>query len=310
VEGGDLVSARALKALFGTVAGLFILWLAVSFLPGGGGKSPRSSEAVAAFFQGVTPESVSTIRITGPQDSAAVEVSRSGGTWTVNGFRADSANLARFWEALDGSEVGDLVAANPANHTRLGLSGDSAWTLELEVGAGSRTLLVGGPGPRYGTAFVRLPDANEAFLLEGDLRAQVTREVDDWRNKRVATVDTSAVQAIQVEGEDGGVTLQRSDSVWTLEGGKEADPATVRGILGEMARMDASGFYAAGDSLPGQAGRVLAMDQDGAVRLDLSIGSGDTDRWVRVAGDSVTYKIPSWRAARIFPDPERLSGGG
>jgi len=304
------MSARALKALFGTVAGLFILWLAVSFLPRRSGGSPRASEAVATFFQGLTPESVSAVRITAPRGGETVEVSRSGGAWTVNGFRADSANLARFWEALEGAEVGDMVAANPTNHPRLGLSADSAWGLELEVGADSRTLLVGDPGPRYGTAFVRLPDADEAFLLEGDLRTQVTRGVDDWRNKRVATVDTAAVKTIQIEGDEGAWTLQRSDSVWTLQGGDEADPATVRGILGEMARMDASGFYAPGDSLPGQAGRVLARDQAGTLRLDLSIGSGDADRWVRAAGDSVTYKIPSWRAARIFPDPERLSGGG
>ena len=304
------MSARALKALLGTVAGLLIIWLAVTFLPRGGGGPDGSSEGLTAFFQGATPNSLSAVRFTDPVHHDAIELRRAGAEWKVNGFRADSAVLARFWETLGEAKIGDLVAANPANHSRMGLAGDSAWTLELESEAGSRSLLVGDAGSRYGTTFVRLPGEDNVHLLEGNLRPQVTRPLDDWRNKRVATVDTAGVWRIEVEREGDGFVLQRSDSVWVLQGGAQADPTPVRAMLGEMARMDASGFFPPGDSLSARAGTVRALDQAGELRLALDIGSDEGDRWVRAAGDSIIYRIPSWRAARIFPDSVGTAGGG
>ena len=122
--------------------------------------------------------------------------------------------------------------------------------MELELAGGPRSILVGSPGSRYGTAFVRLPDEDEVYLLTGNLRSQVTRPLDDWRNKRVASVDTTAVWRIEVERDEGGFSLERADSLWVLEGGTNANLSSVRGILGEMARLDASGFHEEGDSLP------------------------------------------------------------
>jgi hypothetical protein len=310
MEGGDLMSERALKALLGTVAGLVILWLAVSYFPRGDRGPGGPSEALAAFFDGVTPEGVTAIRFHDPASEGPVELKRSGVAWRVNGFRADSVTLARFWEAVDDAEVGDLVAVNPANHRRMGVDPDSAWRFEVESVEGSRSLLVGTAGSQYGTAFVRLPDEDQVHVLTGNLRSQITRSLNDWRNKRVSSVDTSGVWRIEVEGEEGGFVLQRSDSLWVMDGDTPTNATTVRGILGEMARLDASGFYEEGDSLSAPAGVVRALDQNGELRLDLEIGSGDGDRWVRVAGDSVTYRVASWRATRIFPDRDTVAEGG
>jgi hypothetical protein len=304
------MSERALKLLMVAVVGFAILWLAVSFLPGGGGGSAEPSGAIATFFDEVTPESVSTLSILGPEGDPRIDFRRESGEWKVNGFRADSSTVSRFWESVAEAEVGDLVASNPTNHPRMGVSADRAWTMELGLAGGSRTLLVGNSGSRYGTAFVRLPGEDQVFLLTGNLRSQVTHSLDDWRNKRVASADTTAVWQIEVEKDEGGYTLERGDSLWTLAEGTDANMTSVRGILGEMARLDASGFYEESDSLPDLEATVRALDQEGEVRLTLEIGSGEGDRWVRAAGDSIIYRIPSWRASRILPDLETVTGGG
>jgi hypothetical protein len=304
------MSERALKALFGTVVGLCLLWLVISFLPGGNRGPGGPSGALAEFFDGISPENVSAIRFLDPGNGGQVELSREGGQWYVNGFRTDSANLARFWEAMDGAKVGDLVASNPENHSRMGVAADSALTLEVETPVGFRSLLVGNPGARYGTAFIRLPSENDVHLLEGNVRPQVTRSLDDWRNKRVSTVDTAGVSRIEVERKEGGFILERSDSLWILEDGTQATAATVRGILGEMARLDASGFYEPDDSLTTTGGSVRALDEEGNLRLILEMGSGEGDRWVRVAGDSITYRVASWRAGRLLPGLDQVKEGG
>jgi hypothetical protein len=304
------MSERALKALVVAVAGLGLIWLAVSFLPGGGGGPTGPSGTLATFFDGVTPEAVSNLRIQGPEGSEEVGLRREGGEWKVNGFRADSATVARFWEAIESAEVGDLVASNPANHARMGVSPDSAWRMELELAGGPRSILVGSPGSRYGTAFVRLPEEDQVYLLTGNLRSQVARPLDDWRNKRVASVDTTAVWRIEVEREEDGFSLERADSLWALGDGGDANPSSVRGILGEMARLDATGFHEEGDSLPSLEATVRAVGQGGEVYLTLEIGSGEGDRWARAEGDSIIYRLPSWRVSRILPDLESVRGEG
>lgn len=304
------MSEKGLKALIGIVAVLCTMWAAVTFLPRGGGTPGAPPEALSGFFQGVTPEAVSTLRFQGPGGQDPLVLTRRDGAWTVNGFRADSGTVAAFWGAIEGVEVGDLVGSNPGNHPRLGVSPDSAWTLEVEMPGGSRALLIGKSGTRYGTTYVRLPAQDEVYLLDGGLRPTVTRALADWRNKRVAQVDTSRVQRIQLEHDGTQLTLARADSVWTLEDGAAANGATVRNLLAEMARLDATGFYAPGDSLSELAGTLQAMDATGDTLLLLTMGSGDGDRWVRVDGDSIVYKIASWRAGRILPEEGGLREGG
>jgi len=304
------MSEKGLKVLSVTIGVLVVIWLAVNLLPGRGGGGGAPPEALAGFFRGVTPESVTAVRFEGPESNVPVELKRSGGRWTVNGYRADSSAVARFWEAVAAVEVGSLVGSNPANHPRLGVAADSAWTLDVETPDGARRLLVGKNGTRYGTTYVRLPDAEGVYLLGGGLRPMITRSLDEWRNKQVARVDTSAVQTVEVEREGTGWTIQRADSSWVMADGSPTNGATVRNLLGELARMDASGFYGTQDSLPPLGGSVRAMDQAGDTLLILDIGSGEGDRWVRVEGDSIVYRIPSWRVSRVLPELSTLQGEG
>ena len=140
------MSEKALKALVGTLTGLVLIWLLVTFLPQGEGGAGSASPTLSSFFDGVTPEGVSGVLFQGPEDAARVELRRMEGRWMVNGFRADSGAVERFWEALQGATLGDLVASNPDNHPRMGVAADSAWTLEIEMGEETRALLVGKGG--------------------------------------------------------------------------------------------------------------------------------------------------------------------
>lgn len=304
------MSEKGLKLLAVTVGVLCLVWVAVNFLPRGGGGGGASSGALSSFFLGVTPESVTSVRFKPPGDEGDVELTRTVGKWTVNGFSADSGSVARLWEGMADATVGDRVGSNPANHPRLGVSSDSAWTLQVETSEGTRSLLVGKSGSRYGTAYIRLPDENDVYLLEAGLRPLITRTLDDWRDKRVARVDTAAVQRIELNREGSNVVLERADTLWVLGDGGEADGTTVRSLLGEMARMDATGFYAPQDSLSSLGGSVRALDTAGDTLLFLEVGSGEGDRWARVEGDSIVYRIPSWRVSRILPEVVDLRGEG
>jgi hypothetical protein len=229
----------------------------------------------------------------------------------VNGLAANAGAIGRLFADLATTEVGDLAATNPANHARMGVSADSASVFEIGVGADTRSILVGKQGPRIGTAYGRLPDRDEVYLIEGDLRAHVRRTRDDWRKTEILAIDSSRVARIEVERDGEAYTVVRGDSLWTFEGGAPVDALQMRNVLIELASMIASGFVAEDDSLFAlpQGGANTAYASDGTVLAEVTIGSGEGERWARTAGDNVVYRLSSFRVGRIAPPRATMDPG-
>jgi hypothetical protein len=164
-------------------------------------------------------------------------------------------------------------------------------------------MLVGATGPRPSTNYVRLPDEDAVYILEGDLRTHIRRLPNEWRSKTVARVDTAAVTRVEIQRDTDEYTLVRRDSLWTFDDGSETNSSAVNGVLSELANLLAVGFLEEGDSLAvmDQGAITTAYDQSGNVLAIVTIGTGDSDRWARSAGDEVIYRIGLYRVDRIAP---------
>jgi hypothetical protein len=301
------MSERTLKQLVGALVVAVGVWAVTALLSRGGGSVGGSGD-LAAFFEGVVPASVAGVRISGP-GSDGIELTRSRGGWLVNGFEADSSTVDRFLGALAATEVGDLVASNPANHARMGVTADSALRLEVRTAGGERALLVGDAGTRFNTAFARLPDEDGVHLLMGDVRSQLLRREPDWRRKTMGAVDTAQVQRLEILGDGGAYAFVRGDSLWSLGDGTPADPGVVQDLLSELSGLQATGFVADGDSLAAVApdSGIRALDASGAVLLAVTLGGTGTRRWGLVEGDSVRYEVTGFRADRLVPSKTRAA---
>lgn len=123
-------------------------------------------------------------------------------------------------------------------------------------------------------------------------------------------IDTSLVSRIAVQRDDEAFSLVRGDSAWTFEGGGGVVERQIDGLLSELAgQMVAAGFVAEGDSLAGlpQGGSTVAYSESGEVLTEVTIGSGTGERWAMAAGDSVRYRIASFRASLIAPTLESMT---
>ena len=301
------MSERALKQLVGALAVVVGLWVVASLFSGGGGGAIGASGEIVTFFDGVEESTISAVRLSDSEGD--IELLPDGDMWSVNGWRSDSSVVARFFDALTEVTVGDLAATNPANHDRMGVSVDSAGTLEIDADGSVRILLVGNQGPRFSTAYGRLPGEDEVYLLEGNIRSQLTRQLDSWRDRKMVAIDSSRVTRIEVERDGEAFTLVRGDSVWTFEDGSEATPGQVRSILSELSGgLVASRFVAEEDSLAAleRGGSTAAYSDLGEVLAEVTVGSGDGDRWATVTGDSVLYRLPSFRVDLITPTLESV----
>jgi hypothetical protein len=303
------MSERTLKQLVGALAVLLVIWLVSSIFRSGAGTISAPGE-IAGFFDGIDGGSLETLRV--EHHGGGFELVRTADRWTVDGYPADPDGVERLLDILGEVAIGDLVAANPDNHDRMGVSDDSAYVATFTAAGDARTLLVGKSGRRFGTAYVRLPDRDEVYLLDGDLRAQLGRDVDAWRNRTLVRADTASVQRIAVDRSDGAYVLVRGDSAWTFDGGAEAVGTAVDGILGELARLVASGFLAEGDSIAGleRTAATTAFDAAGNVVAEVSFGAGAGDRWARTSSDDYVYRVSSFRADRVAPPRDEVRPGG
>ncbi len=299
------MSERALKRLVAVLLGVIALWIIAGRLPRGGGPIPASG-TIASFFDGVDEKAVSEAWLSG--SSGPIELHRQGDAWTVNGFVPDSAVVSRFWTVLSETTVGDLASMNPVNHDRMGVSQDSAVRLELRIGGERRVMLVGDRGPRFGTVYGRLPDEDQVYVLEGDLASLVGRRIDDWRSKRVLSTDTSRVFRIEVEGDGDSMVLLRGDSLWTFEEGGATDASAIRGLLGELSDLKASGFLTEGDSLATmpEGASTVAYSAAGEVLAHVTLGSGSGERWAKAEGNDVLYRLAAYQSSRIVPTRDQL----
>ena len=300
------MSERTLKQLVGALVLVVAMWAIATLLSGGGGSVPRGAGEIAAVFDGVSEVVASELRM--KNAFGEVVLAGSTGAWTVNDLRTDSGTVARFWNVLTGLEVGDLVASNPANHARMGVADEGGATLEIDVGGETRMVVVGDQGPRFGTSYVRLPGQNEVYVADGDLRPHVQRQLADWQNRVVVRIDTSGVARVEIERDGEPYVLVRGDSLWTFEGGAEANNRTVQAVVSELANLVAAGVLVEADSLAQaeRGGGTVALDADGNVLARVTIGTGTSERWVRAAGDDVIYRLASFRVDRITPTRERM----
>ena len=226
----------------------------------------------------------------------------------MNGHTTDSLLVRRLLGAFADAGAGDLAGTNPANHDRMGVSVDSAVTLEIDVAGETRTLLVGNAGTRSARVHARLPGQDEVYLLEADIGAPASRRLEDWRNKRMVATDTSRVARIEIERDGDTYSLVRVDDGWEFETGGEAELGTARGVLSELSRLTASGFLAESDSVAmlEQGGSTVAYSDLGEVLARVTMGSGENDRWARVPGEESIYRLPQFRIDRLAPTLESM----
>jgi hypothetical protein len=303
------MSERTLKRLVGALAVAVALWVIAELVSSGSGSIGASGD-IAGFFDDVDAESLEAIRF--ERADSTVELERAGDRWTVNGFPADSGSVARLLETIPELRIGDLTATNPANHARMGVSEDSASSVDFVVGGETKTLLVGDAGRRFGTSYVRLPGADDVYLLEGDLRSNVRRGLDQWRNRVMVSIDSAAVARIEVEKDGDAYTLVRGDSLWTFESGDSVQGPAVQGILSELAHLVATGFVAEGDSvaaLPASS-TTRALSGEGELLAEITVGEGTGERWARTASDEYLYRVSTFRADRVAPPLEDVVAGG
>lgn len=307
------------KTIF-AVLGILVLAYAVTRLLGGGDGPPGGGLDLGARVEA----DVERISVQGGGTGPAVTLEREDGTWTVNGYPADTARVRQAIAGLDTARATRLVARSSANHARLGVADDSSCL--VEIGPAAEPALrfhLGGRG-REGR-YVRLAGDDAVYVMPEAAVGFLDREAEDWRDRLIASLDTAVVSRIVVGRSDADreVVLVRAPAdtadstaatTWA-EDGRIADSAVVRRLLEEVAGLRADGFpsdsvaFAADFEEPVAVLDLYASERVGAPpELSLLFLTAPASRefLVRRVDDPLVYVVSETRAEDLLPPAERL----
>ena len=304
------MSKNALQKILVALAGLVVLYGIIRLATGGDPDLRPGAIELAAALEGLDDRTLQAVRLLGPEQE--IELARSPNGWTANGFAADSTAIARMFTALADVEVGSMVAANSANHERLAVVGHEAWTIEFGLGGDdTRSFILGSVGNTFQTAYVRLLDQDEVYTLRGDMRGALTRTIVDWRDKIITRVDTASVQTIVVERDGESVTVERTDSTWTLGSSDAANETNVNALIRELRDLRANGFPDEGSVFPTEnVQRLVVLDAGQDTLTALEVTEVNSEYWVSARGADILFHLPSFRATRLVPELEDLREEG
>ncbi len=296
------MSTRQLLRLALLLAVLLLVWGAAAL------ASHRGGTAAGDQFRlpKVRRADVDTVRVTRPGDTTML-ARKDSSSWTANGHPASAQAIAELFDALeDTASAGDLVAERKTSHAGLGV--DSATGTRVTVRGHGKTLadlVAGKRSPDFAGGYIRRADQESTWQLPGRLVDILSRKSDEWRDRRIATVKSDSVTAIEVIRGARRYTLRRSGSAWMLSPGGAADSSRAADLASAYGSVTAAGFAsdAQADSArftrPDRKTRVLR--KDGTPIVTLLFDSTKGGFWVKPDTGHTVYRIESWTADRLAP---------
>ena len=312
------MNSRQLKAIFAALAILVLAYVAMQLVPGTGRTSAGAEGIVTAVRGGF-----SLVRVLKPVAADSVRLRETDGTWSVNGYPADTALVRELAEGLDTARIGRLVARSASNHVRLGVTEDSATRVEIGAGGEPDVMFLLGNGGTDGR-FVRFPPSDEVYTVPAASMRLLRRSGEEWRDHVVAAVDTSPVSRIAVRRNDQPVpviltrTAGDPAAPWRLDG-EATDTAAVQALLRETAPLTAVGFpsdsvvFAVDFDNPVAVLEMFDSDAPGAAPALslLFLTAPDAPEFlVRRADNPLAYRLSAAQAERLLPTREMLLGEG
>ncbi len=94
---------------------------------------------------------------------------------------------------------------------------ESELSLKLKPESGSELeLLVGKDSAIEGKIYVRQKGQNAVYVVRNDLRTQLIKKTDDFRDHRLSAIPFQSVQKITVKTNEGEIDLERQNQHWNI----------------------------------------------------------------------------------------------
>jgi len=295
---------KQLKQIAAGLVVLLALWGLSELLSG------RSDPTAGSrIFQPVPEARVDSIVIRRPDDT--IRLVKRPGYWVVNGHRASSTEVAGLFTQLADTTLPEVAGESRAVHARMGLGEDSARQVQVFSGGTSAIdLLVGSRGPDYQSSYVRKPGDDRVYLRFGPFAGYLDRAVDDWRERRMASIPVDSARRVDITRHGRRYSLVRKDARWQFADGRPADSVLTQKLLRSLSPATATGFASAEEakkiSFARPDLRVVVIGTHNDTLIHLLGDSMPNGYWVRNDSGGPIFRNGVWIADEITPHDSTL----
>jgi hypothetical protein len=247
-------------------------------------NQPTTQEAQdqSTHVEEVDQSKIDGITIT--NNETKIELRKRNGQWEMDEpvkDRADDATVTQLLSSIDSlqKETSLKPEAGKDDVRDLGLVKPNV-TLQLLGQDAPPEILFGKDTAIEGKEYIRLGNSDEVYVVSNDLRTQVTKAADDFRDHRLSDVGATQVTKMNITTAVGEIELEKDHDHWQINKPIKArgDDARIGDLVAQTLNTPVSSFVpsdqagAANTALNDAAGTVTftAEGEDKPVALQLS----------------------------------------
>ncbi len=195
---------------------------------------------------------------------------RDDGSWFITNpveYRANRRYMSQLLEKLEGMRIESEVTSKQDRWAEFEVD-TAGVALTVRQGNQEDRVVFGKAAESYQQSYARYADQTSVYLINGTYSMQLSRTVDNWRDKEMFQYEERNIVGIKTD--DWSLAFNGSEWSLTADGADvPVDPSAASRIQSQIARMRTSGFPTAEEL----AGADFSADPANTVKV--SIDNGD-----------------------------------
>lgn len=182
-------------------------------------KSTRETAEAAGRVAEVDRDKINTVSIQNPD--GAIELRKgSNNEWTIEKpvkDRADSMAISQLFTSLE--TLRHDAKIDPENKDQLKEFGVEESNTKIRVsseGEKGIELLIGKDAAVEGKVYVRAGGSDSVYVISNDLKMQLNKKADDFRDRKLANLTTQQVNRVVVSTKEGEIELEKKNNHWSI----------------------------------------------------------------------------------------------
>lgn len=206
---------------------------------------PASFEPPTALrFEALPVESIDEVRLVFG-DGKQIDVRESNGEWRIDDAPANAQKIEDLIASLKNASVTSRVSGNKQYHERFEVDGKGVRLTMLENDQVKTEMIVGKTAGGE-AVYVRLPDQDDVYVMNGFPRYALNEDPSFWRDRALASFTADQVRRVTYNENQINWDLVNTTSGWTLGTNRIAaqvvDTDKVTDWLRSFAQLGASDF--------------------------------------------------------------------
>lgn len=192
--------------------------------------------------------------------------------------------------------LASMVSSNPEKQSMFMVDSSGTLVRMYEKENERAAFWIGKPSSTFRENYVRREGSNEVFLATELLTPSFARRLDEWREKKIFSMEKESITSVGFRYGDTTFTLALEDSIWRI-GTQTAQEAAVTSFLGALTTFSTDDFV---DSAISSPPRITATIEVGGTQIRFHFDK-DTEKYhVQTSASPQWFDVQSWRVNQLL----------